>query len=193
MRRRALFFPISALTLLVFSLVVLASHSAAEENPKQTVSVQGVIENITSKGFYLNTGSETLFITSGGRWTYTLRGETQTYSWSVVASGNYLRVGDRVMVVATKDTKEGVTLTATRIEDSTSGALLAEAKGGEEEAPKGRSELDKFLKSQDLRVDVTLAIVGGASFIAGFGVRDAIARRRQRNLQRTVKPANGQG
>jgi len=170
--------------LLVLCLAALASHTSAAENLKETVSLQGVVENVTSKGFYLNTGSETLFITSRGRWTYTLRGETQTYAWGVVASEDYLRAGDRVKVVATEEAKEGGALKATRIEDSTSGALLAEVKGRGEEAVKGKSdnEFNKFLKSQDLKIDVALAIVGGASFIAGFGVRDVIGGRR-RHLQ----------
>ncbi|MBI2184283.1 MAG: hypothetical protein HYU39_04905 [Thaumarchaeota archaeon] len=175
-------------TVLAFSLLILTSYAEIEDTQRQTESIQGVVQNITSKGLYLNTGSETLLISSGGRWSYAIRGETKTYSWGEIVSGSYIRIGDMVMVSALKDSKGGATPKATRIEDLTSGALLAEAKGGgEEKAPNATNDIEKFLKSQDTKLNVTLAIVGGTSFVVGFGARDILGRRKQRQTQETMR------
>src|SRR3989304_6850678 len=40
----------------------------AEDAPKEPYTVQGIIQNVTSKGLYLNTGSETILVNAGGRW-----------------------------------------------------------------------------------------------------------------------------
>ncbi len=58
---------------------------------------------------------------------------------------------------------------------------LVEAKG--DQATSGPlGDLGRFIRSQDIKTDVTIFVVGAVSVIAGFGARDVIARRRQRRL-----------
>ena len=54
----------------------------------------------------------------------------------------------------------------------------------------GGGEPAGTLQSQNLKTDVIIALVGLASLIGGFGLRDVIARRKQRRQTMTQGLAN---
>ena len=65
-------------------------------------------------------------------------------------------------------------------------ASLGDGKGGETGL---LGDLGRFLKSSDVKSDVTIFVVGLSSFVIGFGLRDVIGRRRLRSAQ--SKPEEG--
>jgi len=49
--------------------------------------------------------------------------------------------------------------------------------------PDWSGDLERFVRSKDVKAEVTIIVVGVSAFVAGFGLRDVIGRWRGRALR----------